>query len=267
MVDIRFLSNYGSVQIAGGVRPMLLLTSVSGLSMPEKEVKYAVFKNIAGRKALSCRDLARKIKITGESAFENTDAPSVLYADGELVFKTERMTRKIGARCVFLSDRKTDGKFVIEFECDSPYFHDEKDLSVPVYSRVKLVETPFTLPLVFTSRIREGNCKNESKVVCEPVICLKNNGDLQSGITLTNKTTGVVISLSVEIENGGEVLIDIKNRTIVNDKGENLLPYLSETSYLHEFSLVPGDNIICLTANPKMECNVIYNTNYTEAVV
>ena len=266
--QIRFTTDQGTVQIAGGVSPLLSPSGVSGLTLPEKETVTAVFKNIAGQKLISVRDKKRTVKIEGIAEGDLKKAARLLYLSGVLVLETERMKRVIGARCTHLLDRTTDGKISLVFECDSPYFHDDTDISVPVYSRVKLVKTPFTLPCVFTGRIREGNCKNESAVASEPKIIVSNKGEtLADGFEIRNLDTGVSLVMTASIPSGKGIEIDIGKREAVSTDGENQLPFLSETSYLHEFILMPGDNRIVFSAKDGVECEVVYNTNYTEAVI
>lgn len=266
--EILFSSDSGTVQIAGGINPLLSLSSTEGLSLPEKEASVAVFKNVSGQKLISLRDKPRTITIEGTVANNSLNIAKLLYSDGTLTFRTERMARTIGARCTHLTDRTTSGSIKLVFECDSPYFHDGTDLSVQVYSRIELVRTPFTLPCVFTQRIREGNCKNESSVKCEPEIIIRNKGEnVIHSFKVINTDTDASIEMDCAINPDESIIINIGNRTVMSGKGENLLAYLKDTCYLHEFFLKPGNNLIKLEAADGLECEILYNTNYTEAVI
>lgn len=266
--EILFSSDAGTIKIAGGTNPLLLLSFTEGLSLPEKEVSAAVFKNVAGQKLISLRDKPRKITFEGTVVNNNLNIAKLLYSDGTLTIRTDRMTRTISARCTYITDYTTSGSIKLIFECDSPYFHDGTDLKVQVYSRIELVRTPFTLPCVFTKRIREGNCKNESPVKCEPEIIIRNMGkNVINSFKVINTDTGASIEMDFAVNPGDTISINIGKRTVISGTGENLLAYLKDTCYLHEFFLKPGDNLIKLEAVDGLECEVIYNTNYTEAVI
>lgn len=266
--EILFKNDTGVIYISGGTNPLLDLTSISGLTLPEKEVNLATFKNIAGQKLISSRDKSRTIKIEGLLKGNLAAASHILYSNGTIIIRNELINRVIDARCTHISDRNTEGKISMIFMCDNPYFHDDADMTMPVYSRIKLVSSPFALPCVFTRRIREGNLKNQSSVPAEPEICIQNKGKtVLSGFILKNESTGATLSAEKEILPNEKILISIKNRTMLSGDNENLLPFLSETSYLHDFVLAPGENLIKLTAEDGLECEITYNTNYTEAVI
>lgn len=266
--EILFENNLGKIELAGGLNPLLSPIEISGLFIPEKEIIAAVFKTMAGQKLISSRDKPRIIKITGMLEGDLPSAARLLHISGSLTFKTERMSRVIGARCTDITNYTNNNRLVLTFMCDNPYFHDGTDLKVTVYSRIEQISTPFTLPAVFTKRVRKGNCKNESTVVSEPEIIIRNMGkNTANGFTVLNENTSAKITVNCEIPPGGRVFMNIANRSIVSDEGENLLPALADNCYLHEFCLAPGDNFLTLDAEDGIECEVIYNTNYTEAVI
>lgn len=267
-MEIIFYNELGEIIIAGGPSPLLCPTEISGLFMPERETTTAVFKTQPGQKLISERDKERTIKITGTVEGNLPRAAKLFHLSGTLIFKTERMTRVISARCVDITNYTNNNKIVLSFVCDNPYFNDGTDLNVTVYSKIKQITNTFTLPAIFTKRIRKGNCKNESTVITEPEISIFNRGkNSVTGFTLTNESTSVSLTVNCEIPPESAVFISIPNRTIKSADGENLLPFLAENCYLHDFVLVPDDNIISLEAEDGVECEVIYNTNYTEAVI
>ena len=44
--EIQFKNDAGVINISGGENPLLQLTALSGLTLPEKEISLAIFKNI-----------------------------------------------------------------------------------------------------------------------------------------------------------------------------------------------------------------------------
>ena len=267
-MEILFENELGKVQLTGSINPLLSPVEITGLNLPEKEITAAKFKMQAGQKLISSRDKPRTIKISGMLEGNLPKAARLLYLNGTITIKTERMLRVISARCTEIINYANENKITISFVCDNPYFHDGQDLKIKVYSRINLVSSPFTLPCTFTNRIRKGNCKNESVVLSEPEIFITNKGKTTAeGFIVTNQNTGAKLELNCEIPPDTAVFVNIKDRTVYSSNGENLLPALSSDCYLHEFTLAPGDNILSLLAQDGIECEVIYNTNYTEAVI
>ena len=270
MLVITFENEFGKVYISGTPDSILDITSISGLAFPEKQVVSAEFNKIAGIKTLSVKDKMREIVIKGDvlgSLERQAKAAAVLYNDGTLTIKTERIRRKIDARCVHFGDRNTDHTLSLIFRCDSPYFHDLKETEVDVYLRINKIKTPFTLPAVFTERIWEGNCKNLGTVATEPKIYIKNHGAPVSSFTLVNQTTGNKITMSMTIAEGDEIIISVPERSIKNKNGESLVKYLTQDSFISDMALWPGDNVLKLITAGDLRCRVSYATNYTEAMV
>ncbi len=275
MINVSFQNIYGSVQLFGGEDPLMEPICVEGLALPEKEVDAAVFKQQEGQVAVSCRDLPRKITIKGHlygDYKKAVRAARILYTDGVLTLKSPDTERVIDARCVKFFDRKHLESGVLEgeivFVCDKPYFHDKEQKFEYISSRQPLLKTYFTLPCKLSHRVKRGIINNKGQVKAEPCIEVKNYGDeTQNGFTIKNITTGAVISASVEIKKGESISINIPRRTVINDSGENLLPMLSEISYLSDFYFVPGENIIEFNSSGDVRCECVYTVNYTEGII
>ena len=275
MINATFENSYGFVQLFGGENPLLEPIFVEGLALPEKEVDAAVFKLQEGQTVVNSRDLPRTITIKGHlygDYKKAVRAARILYTDGTLTLTTPDTERVIEVRCIKFFDRKHLESGVMEgeivFVCDKPYFHDKAQTFEYIYSRMPLLKTYFTLPTKLSHRISEGKIDNKGQVRAEPYLEIKNYDDkTQNGFTITNKTTGTVLSVSVEMQKGETIKIDIPKRTVTNNNGDNLLPLLSEISYLSDFYFVPGENVIEFVSSGDVRCECLYAVNYTEAII
>lgn len=275
MISVSFENMYGCVQLFGGENPLMEPIYIEGLAMPEKEVLTAVFKLIEGQKVVNSRDLPRTIVMKGHlfgDYQKAVDAARILYHDGTLTLNSPFSERVIDARCVKFLDRKQlengacEGEIV--FVCDKPYFHDKEPVGKYIYSRVGILKTYFTLPCVISERVPYGEINNLGQVNAEPVIIIKNYGeDTQNEFTIKNLTTNAEISILSPIEKGEYITISIPDRKVVNNRGENLLPVLSDVSYLSDFYLVPGENKLEFSSLGDVRCECFYTVNYTEGIV
>lgn len=275
MISAKFENEYGSVELFGGENPLIEPIYVEGLAMPEKEVLTSVFRLIEGQKVVNSRDLPRTITMKGHlygDYQKAVNAARILYYDGKLTLTSPYKERVIDARCVKFFDRKSfkngvcDGEIV--FVCDKPYFHDKEPFHEYIYSRVGLLKTHFTLPCPLSERVPFGQINNIGQVKSEPIIMIKNYGDdTQNEFTLKNLTTNAEINILMPLEKGEFITISIPERRVENNRGENLLPCLSDISYLSDFYLVPGENILAFSSSGDVRCECFYTVNYTEGII
>lgn len=275
MISAKFENMYGSVELFGGENPLIEPIYVEGLAMPEKEVLTSVFRLIDGQKVVNSRDLPRTIVMKGHlyGDYEKAvNAAKILYHEGTLTLTSPYKERVIDARCIKFFDRKgfkngvCDGEIV--FVCDKPYFHDKEPIHKYIYGRVELLKTYFTLPCLLSERVPIAEINNLGQVKSEPIIIIKNYDDnAQSEFTVKNLTTNAEINISAPLEKGEYITISIPERRVENSRGENLLPFLSDISYLSDFYLVPGENILSFDSSGDVRCECLYTVNYTEGII
>ena len=149
----------------------------------------------------------------------------------------------------------------------------------------------FQLPGLLSKRISETNVLNMGDVDTEPTILITMLGEAGSGSLLIYRDKGEQNEQKLELdfpamvkrkteegtleeteyipENGDVITIDIPNRQIYNQKGDNLLSGLSLDSFLSDFWLQRGNNLIQVENSVSNSCTVVcrYSNKYVEAVI
>ena len=194
-----------------------------------------------------------------------------------LYIKSEELDRRIYCNQIQLPDvtRVLRGKiatFSVQFVCDNPFFEDIDDTVVALYKRTKRLETPFSLPAVFGEIVLGGNIEIKGGVSVEPVISIYYPTALEEveSIILTNETTGKRVQLDYAPKGEESVTVDIKNRKIVSSTNGNIINYLSKDTFLGDFVLERGVNLISLSVGdltPDFTVECRYNNLYNEAVI
>lgn len=250
--------------------------------MPDREYQTASYAGYDGQETISSSFLPRSITISCDalSADLRNDivtAIDILSASGYLYIQSGDINRRIYCNQTVLPEveRILNGKictFAVQFVCDSPFFEDIQDTSVPLYARSKELTTRFTLPCMFGETLAEADIKLQSRLSVEPVIRIMCPTDLDDAtfVTLTNQTSGSKIELLYTPSACEEIVIDIKNRTINSSINGNIMKYLSDDTFLSDFILEnPTNRITAMVGNINagiiVEC--IYNNRYGEAVL
>ena len=252
------------------------------MGLVSREYNAAKYSGYDGQDTYSSRAEARSITIAVEILGRNIaqtarDTLSVLSQSGTLYIKNEDLDRRIYCNQVQLPEvsrvlRGHIAKFVVQFVCDNPFFEDREDTVVPLYERTKLLSTPFTLPAMFGDIVIGGKAEVSGAISTEPVITMHYPKALDGaeGVTLLNETTGKFIKLDYAPKDDDTVMIDIKNRKITSSESGNLINFLSNDSFLGDFVLARGVNVISLdlgdiASDFTIECK--YNNLYSEAVI
>ena len=155
--------------------------------------------------------------------------------------------------------------FSLAFDCYNFYWYEKELTSVPVISRQDLVTTSFTLPCVFTSRINEGNIYNNNLFEEYPLIKIYGGADGGvNNIVITNNSTTQVIEFNYTISAEEIITIDCANVKVYNDKGENLINYISDD--FAEFVLAIGNNYVTATCDVG-QTQVAVNFEYHKKLI
>lgn len=231
--------------------------------------------------------------------WEISKALKILNEPGTLLIRDGRRTRKIDARCVEAAQGERYGGytvFAMQFVCDYPYFEDQQMQTIPIFKCENLIgngtrwyldngvmksepieKKSFKLPCLFSRRITETNIINVGDVNTEPIIRIHMQGGTYTGIdgetgtlVIHNRSTKQDILLNLqEAENVTEIIIDIPKRIIVSQDKQNLIHYLAPTSFLSDFWLQTGQNLIkvenYLSNSCSVECE--FSNKYVEAVI
>lgn len=275
-MDIIYRNSEGEISFSGSTKGYIHITGIEGVGLIEKERKSYNFATIPGQSTYYEKDRERVItmscdyEINPEISME--EIIRILYHKGELVLSHNGVERKIPCYCEELKMGETIGKyrvFAVQFICDSPYFTNLEKTYLPLFDTLKNIKNGFTLPAVLSQRENTRIIDNVSYISTCPTVYIfyKGKEEIGGNITLTNSTTATEIALSeVPLKKGDEIVIDIGKRTVKRKDGENLLSYLTDTSFLYNFSLIPGENVVSASAdNIDISLSIEYDILFGEA--
>ncbi len=281
-VMLIYKNDIGTVEMSGDSTGNVRICSIEGLGPVIKEYNAAVYSGQTGQRTISSQILPRCITVGLEVIGKNIlpiiqQALRTLSREGTLYIKASGSERRIECNQVQIPDitRILKGQistFAVQFVCDNPYFEDGEDIVVPLYKRTKLLATPFNLPCMFGEIVLEADINVSDTMEVEPIITMyyPKATDGTERIVITNRTTGASICLDYAPCAEDTVVIDVKNRNITSSKTGNIINYLSNDTFLGDFVLTAGRNVISvdlgdLTAEFTAQCR--YSSFYGEAVI
>lgn len=304
MLHITYENEIGRLHLGGGSDySNWHIIEIDGLGLAEKSLNAVTYPWGIGQQTLSETLQPRTITIQcdihnlGGSKYEVSNALKILNYPGDLLIYDGYRTRKISARCTSSTQGERNGGykvFAMQFVCDYPHFEDSNITSIPIFKLENLIggsvrwykndngelvheaneSGTFKLPCVFTRLTSEANVLNIGDVDSEPIIKVYMQGEtsnsVNSGILyIKNKSTNQQIELNCEAVSGDIITLNIPNRTIYNQHGENLISYLSPRSFLSDFWLKRGNNYISVINNITDSCIVTceFSNKYIEAVI
>lgn len=277
-----YKNDLGEVTMHGGSEGEVRIRAAEGLGPVIREYSSAIYAGYDGQETLSSRATARSITVALEVTGANAaacvrNALQIFEKGGTLYIKNEELDRRIVCNQVQVPEvtrvlRGQISSFAVQFVCDNPYFEDGLDTAVPLYKRTKLLSTPFALPSMFGEIIIGGSFEVKGCIPSEPVITLYYPAEISGveSISITNKTTGKTLQLDYAPQKDDTVIIDVKNRKITSSASGNLINKLAAESFLGDFVLAKGVNVISVvvgdvTSGFAIDCK--YNNLYSEAVI
>lgn len=277
---IRIENKYGSFSLGGLGKDMFGIKAIEGLGLPDVTLNTVQYAGQAGRETLSVSREYRTITISGDIKGKDKDrairkAIKILSAPVDVLIYVGNRKRRLLCRCTsFIPPygNRFFKEFVLQIECDSPYFSDTNETKEAVYREEK--KLPFDYASYFGSSEKAISILTNKAVIinggdvrAEPVIIIQNTGGtaaLSGGIIIQNETTGQKITLNYATKQEETVTINIPERKIYSDDGTNLINKLSNDSYLSDFWLEEGANKISVTANSTAETIVAYCSFYNQ---
>lgn len=279
MFKITFYNDKGSIIFGGGrSQSNWRIIETDGLGLSGKSYKSCIYENFAGQETVNAHRNARTITLKGDFFMaenyksEYRTALSVLDREGILEIWQSGINRRIKAYCVQFLPLEKKGSylpFTVQFVCDEPYFESAATFEIPIYKTIPLLRREFTFPGMFSLRITRQNIFLTSSAETEPVIIINAGRNPNGYLHIQNHTSGESLTINYEPLSGEFITVDVKNRRIFNQDGDNLLSYLSDDSFFDGFHLYPGDNDIEVsigTANTELEVALRYNEKFLEAV-
>ena len=286
MLIFKYVNARGEIFMHGERNSPLHITAIEGLSLSERDYNTVTYSGYDGQTTTGYtskpRTITLSVEVTGKNVLSDVrKAMDVLSTDGMLYIKDVDIDRRIKCNQVQIADvnRVLKGQIstlVIQFVCDSPFFEDSEDTIVPLYTRTKLIysdsNTRFTLPTKFGEITMGARIRTQGSIPIEPIITMYYPKKLEGveSVVLTNETSGNSIKLNYQPQDDDLVTIDIRNRKITSSKTGNLINYLAEDTFLGDFLLERGVNVISVDAGDvtsgfTIQCK--YNNLYNEAVI
>ena len=279
MFEIIFYNSCGSVVFGGGrSESRFKIIEADGLGLSGKSFKSCIFENSVGQKTVDVHDNARTITLKGDFFIggdyldDYKEAFAVFDKEGVLEIRHRGGAFRIKAYCTQFLPLEKKGEympFTIQFVCDEPYFESAAGYEVPIFKTIGRLDSDFEFPGMFSERITRRNVYISSNARTEPVITIKTGREPSGVLHIQNHTSGEQLDINYEPLSREYITVDVKNRKIFNQNGDNLLTYLANDSFFDGFHLFPGDNDVEVrigTANIELEVMLRYNECFLEAV-
>lgn len=238
-------------------------TSVKGLGSPSVRTSSGNYSGKDGGWISGQFYSTRQIVITGE--FNSRNCSNLEAKKQEIITSLPIRTLipmfitsfsgKVYYADVYFIDLQMDiegstfAPFQLTLLAPDPYLYDAGDGIDPDSGYItqtiyKLVGggyvTPYILPVVWDSGSTPTSIDNTSDIYIYPIITL--NGTFTNPI-ITNNTTGQFIQIGITTTIGDEIIIDMKNRTVILNGG-SILPYKTGSWW----GLQTGINMVQLTS-------------------
>ncbi len=253
MTKIILKNSLGEICLFGGGNNKIRLTAIKGLEFVPKSYKTVKYSGTDGLDTVDEVHSSRTITGSGDIFITTLKELNALYnvfaEKGEITVFKDRNKYKNSYKPISFEITDKYPKcftFVFQIVCDNPCFLALEPERKNIFSRQDLVKEGFVLPTAFTQRVFSVKLINKGHKKAEPVITVKNNileGETFK-IQIINHTTGQSLSLENVLSETEKIVIDIKNRKITNQNGENIDILLSADSYLSDFYITTGINEI-----------------------
>ena len=290
MMNICFSNKYGGVVFHGGNNgDGFKITEIVGLGLPGVTLNTINYAGQEGRETLSSMRTYRTITMKGDIEGANKDyeirrAIKIFSEPVEMEISVNGRRRKCMCRCTTFDPpfgKKHFKEFVMQLECDSPYFMDVLETKERIYG----IDKHLTLKYVNYFKDENGQptykviseivhkvaVYNSGDVKAEPIITIINTGvttEKTDGIKIFNETTNQKICLDYVTHEGETIVVNIPERKIYSNIEKNLINLLTDDSFLSDFYLDEGTNIISVEVNfnEKIVSYCSFNNQYLEAM-
>lgn len=288
---LKLYNEFGTINF--GYKYNYKIREISGLEAVNKTFNVITYSEENGQETQSFVTGSRAITIAGTiragNGFLLEDLKRQMlrithHIPCTLEVHTHRVSRKIKVNQIIYEPRETFGNmfsyFTMQFICDNPWFNDLYPTVVDMSEYIDLIKPTAggfaELPAVWSTR-GTSNLKiiNAGDEISRPVIrmfAIKSLLDTPEGdthITLKNDSTKQFITLNNYKPVAGETIsIDTYERTIISSINGRIDKWLSDDSFLSDFWLKLGDNIVSIE-NTNTDINLAtqleYENNYAEA--
>ena len=282
-MKVVYKNKRGSLTFGGGSQADLNMTAIEGLGPVNKTVNSITYYGKPGIETTNITDGSRTITLSGDllmsARAQYARMMSILDIPGTLMIYLpdgEARLIDVSYTSVVPGERYADYRtYVIQFNCDNPYFRSSNELMFRAYEKINHLNSSFSLPGIFTSEYGNTVLKYDGNATVEPgqiwiYAKEKEEVDVSTdegiGILIENTTNGEFIRLEYPISAGDFIKIDVAGRSIKNQTGLELMEHVAKDSFLTGFHLEPGENRI-RAYNYQGTLNVTVRIFYTDYFV
>lgn len=274
---ITLKNEYGTFELDGGKN----LFAAAGLGLPEKNAETVTYEGQPGQFTLSATDSKRVITLSFDiwgGIAEAERLLKIVYSPVNIIVRQGTKRRMTYGRCLNPDEivRQIRDKLytvTLQFECDSPYFTDEKENRVTVMHRTDMLPNTedggglkIQLPVIATVRSNEKTVRISGDISIYPIIeiyCKSAQTYADNGIVIT--CGGSTITLDYTMLEGETVTVDLPRRRITSSINGLITSCISNDTVLSDFKLMPGNNTVSvqnLNILSEIAVTLKYQNNY-----
>lgn len=274
---ITLKNEYGTFELDGGKN----LFAAAGLGLPSKNTETVTYEGQPGQVTLSAIDDKRTITLSFDiwgGVSEAERLLKIIYRPVNIIIGQGIKRRMTYGRCLNPDEivrqiREKLYTVTLQFECDSPYFTDEKENVSSVMQRENMLpnaeensELKIQLPVVATVRTNEKIVRINGDIPVYPIIeiyCKSTQIYESNGIIITGDSS--TITLDYTMSEGETVTVDLPRRKITSSINGLITSYISNDTVLSDFKLVPGNNTVSvqnLNILSEISVTLKYQNNY-----
>lgn len=264
---------------------MNILQSMLGLESPTRRVPTFNLPHNDGifisNSLYGERVITLKIQLKGSSQADYLNKRRQMFGAFDFQTRTDKTMNiidiennnyYIDGRCISINEDNDDGKrtfnsFTIQFLCDDPAIYSSSYITTSIYLAAITggLSIPTSIPLTIGTPTGLGYAviNNTGNYKSYPILRLY--GPLTNP-RITNNTTGKAIQVNTTLTGSDEVIINTKDKTIVDQAGNNLIGDLDGT-YNDFFALAPGNNQIQLTHTGSYSASAYLNVQFYPAYI
>lgn len=265
---IKYRNDMGELEFNTKGEGDIRIIEADGLYLPQPTHYTVNYFGCDGQKTLASYIKNRTITISGDIKIALLKKfADILSFSGELVVNNKKI--KVCVPSVSLGKRYGNIiRYVLQMKCDNPYFTDE-ECEKSIYYRTDEISDEFTLPTVFTQGVSKLMLNNESNYKAYPEIIIRciTGGTYGGGITVENSSVGCVILLKCALLDGETVAVNVGERKVISSKRGNMLKYIADDSYIGDFVLKRGNNILTVSnenTGEEIYCDINPCIKYAE---
>lgn len=277
-MDIIYENELGILKFYGRGSDGFSVCEIEGIEPCEKN---RVLRNYIGEDGYfeeSSQYMSRIISFSGDikGVFQEKlkNASKILAKKGTLYIKQNEKVKKISVDYTTLKigkKYKNYCTYAIQFICDYPHFTDVSESICGIFIKTDLLTKDSILPTILSERISKGTVNNYGDLKIYPKIIIVNETEIEKSnvIEIVNETTNKKIILEKKLKKNEEIIVDVKNRTIVSNLEGNIIGTLDFYSTLKDMWCECGENVISVLVDGNQKGIKVlmkYYNEYLEAI-